>query len=324
MNLTIHSTITPELAQAILRDAYYPNQRRLRPGWVEFLATEMRQGTFLTKDALEICVLLPEKVHPSLENSLLKHGQDVVARALLQFSIDYGIPIYLTNGQHRLTAIVKSGCTYVLPIQLLPVHSMREVADIYRYTDAGAGRKPADQYRALGLGNAYGLPEHKMNQTVAAASFIAGNFTAMGRSSHQEQRIQWLEEWGLYAHTYFEWTLGEGRVELERGACIALGMITIRYAMDTLGEEMVKEFWQGIAKDDGLRQNDPRKVALKFLKSTTHSKNAIDRDVVSPAHTVRILAHCWNAWVKGRELLLTRVIDHQGPFTILGTPYNKG
>jgi len=74
--------------------------------------------------------------------------------------------------------------------------------------------------------------------------------------------------------------------------------------------EKAEEFWKGLAMDDGLARNDPRKALLEKLRSQEGS------------HSIPVQLHAvasgWNAFYHGRKLKEIRVCPDK-PFSIDGT-----
>jgi len=114
--------------------------------------------------------------------------------------------------------------------------------------------------------------------------------------------------WYPYAERFFALTtdaVPQVKTALHRQPVVAVALMTLMYQ-----PERAEQFWQGLAMDDGLSRNDPRKALLEKLRSQEGAHS-----VPAQLHAV---AAGWNAFYEGRKLKAIQVRMDK-PFTIAGT-----
>ena len=270
---TVITTISPEEAVRILDEYEYPNQRSVRPARVAYYAEEMLRGTFLPDTDLRIVDLAGKR--------------------------------HLVNGQHRLHAVVKAGVPMSFNVITRYVETEADVAKEYNLIDRNLTRSAADQYRTLDFERKFDLTSTQVNAVSAAVSLIFNQFNTTALSKlHYADRIFLFESFGSAANLYFQ-AIRNGVQELasplKRSSAVALGIITFEFAVETAGEKTVLDYWEGIANDDGLKNTDPRKVAVRHLRNTVLSGGGAVRTArqVSVAYSVRYLINTFNRYARG-------------------------
>jgi hypothetical protein len=83
---------------------------------------------------------------------------------------------------------------------------------------------------------------------------------------------------------------------------------TLRYRGDK-----AMEFWEGMARDDALRREDPRKRLLIWLQENKEK----------PSMTVRAFSVAWRAYVQNEDIQLLRPTRGSTPLKILDVPLEK-
>lgn len=256
--------ITPEDAQFMLDRYEYDGQRNVRPSNETFLVSEMTNGHFLPCSVITI---------------VFNDGQT-----------------YLTDGRHRLRAVVKSGTAqWFWVLTLFGV----EPKDVYTVQDAGSARTMRDVVRALGVMDDIDIPVVGNDSIVTAARQLSQPYILSNSipKSNAQDLAAMLLEWAPYMQMYGEALLGGGPTArmMRSSPFIVAGAVTFRYR-----PREAQQFWSGIAQDDGLSRYDARKRIVGFLLDSesilrvNFGGNAIKH--------YRVLAYYWNKFLKGEEV----------------------
>lgn len=286
--------VSPEQAMLWLASDKYAPQRNLNQNHVSFLADEMRQEAFKQDTMIEFC------------------------------SVN-GIE-WLTDGQHRLTAVVVSGIPQRFVIVRRPMLDEESVALDYTRTDKGKPRTIAEDYRTLDLRSEFDMDSFtKIEKLGAAVQFInAGFYHSKTGKMHSKPRLRLMREYAEAASLFFIDVLGAHRVlrhRLDRRATLGVALVTYRYSTDKFGDQ-VSDFWSGVALDDGLRSTDPRKHALKHLMEVGMMGSAATMRAVTPTYSSRFIARCFNLYVSGETTKQIKIMDPTQPILILGSPFD--
>lgn len=285
--------ITPDMAASMLARMSYEHQRRINTKDVEFLADEMRRGAFKQDTVIEL--------------------SSVNGRWLL------------TDGQHRLSAVVASQRDQRFVVVRRMLQSYDDLAMDYTRTDKGRRRSVFDDYSVLSIDTELGLTQTQVNKFGAAANMIINKFRGPRGKIHTDDRLRIMREYNDAYGTFLEIAAGcdaPVRVAIERAATLAVALVTFRYSVETYGNQ-VEEFWTGTVWDDGLRIGDPRKVANKHMMAVSMSGgNSMSRSIVSPSYSSRYLAACFNTFIEGKSRKFVRVPDMSSSIVILGSPFD--
>lgn len=278
--------ITPDLAETWLRDYAYIGQRKPSQRHIDFLAYEMSSGRFKPSEF---------RIMHNCEKS------------------------YLTNGQHRLLAVKKSGVVIRGIIYHQQVNTAEEVADDYGDADSGRMRSVTDALAATGLQSQTTLPPTKFQYAAAASKIIIGGFAPRAYSSMMPEvrsrgiRKKAVAWWLPVAERVFP-CIERGESEILRGiyrqAVLSVALVTMYYQPDK-----ADEFWHGVSRNEGLRKGDARRTLAMFLMSNPARMHA------QPKQS-RYVAAAWNAFFEERQNAQLKVYDHSKPIEIAGTPYN--
>lgn len=284
-------TIAPKEAQFMLENNIFKGQRSLTKPWVTSLADMMKRGQF---------------------------GQGS--------SIDFGyLPDgrwQLVNGQHRLHAVVKSRLAQRFTIILHPCETEQELRNLYLKFDRNLRRTPEQMLSGAGLKEVLSVNHRLFRAMHGAAGIACFGFMPNLRSQVQQSRFpqfnntdarvemvrHWQEEAEQYssdlegAEKYIQGMLG-------RVPIVALALPTYRYAPDK-----AKAFWQGMARDDGLSREDPRKAFLHYMVGNR-------RIEPEPIHLSRTVARVWTAWHDKQTRVHVQAKRTTGPIRIAGTPH---
>jgi hypothetical protein len=286
--------VTPDVAAKWIASYTYEHQRTVRNHRVAFLAEEMKRDQFKQDTTLEISCVNGKK--------------------------------FLTDGQHRLAAIIASNKQQRFVVVERTLESEDALAFDYTRTDKNMVRTTADDYRVLLLENELGLTPTQVNKLGAAVAVVFSNFMSKFGKMHLDDKLRLMREYNDAYGDFLETVAGcpgDMWKRLNRRATLGVAIVTFRHSTLTYGSK-VEEFWNGIALDDGLRAGDARKVALRHILSTGMEGGAQggSKSVSTWEYSSRVIANCFNAYVAGQSRLLTRVRDTSKPILILGSPFN--
>ena len=275
--------MTPSFAIHIVAKHNYVNQRPCSKNHVAVLAEAMKRGEFREYTGIDFAVLNGEP--------------------------------HLINGQHTLNAISASGKPIWLSINFHKVKEDKEIERLYSKYDIGRTRSIQD---VMGnIGEELGLAKKARDSLAVAVNWINLGFRPYSwgddivrsyESKDLELKKSLMREWAKEANTFFE-AIGDAapfnKALFYRGQVLAVALVTLRACKDK-----AYPFWYGTAQDDGLRNGDPRKALINWLRNNPVGKNQ------SMQHRAAIA--CWNAWFNDRQL--TRVYpDTDASLNILGT-----
>lgn len=275
--------ISPAMARTMRDTMHFDRQRPINERNVARLAEEMRRGWFLAGTPIFICVL-PD-------------GRQ-----------------FILNGNHTLEGVAASGVTLPLTIIRKKVRDMEEAASVYATFDLQKNRSWRDTLQATGFSEDVPLA----NEVVSALGIIICNFQVSNSNGFMLQsrqlRLDALPEYVRPARLIYEAIMGAPRqssAAVTRAGSMSVALFTARYQ-----PRMAAEFWGGVAKDDGLRADDPRKVLLRWVINNP-SRGSSNR-----ATQIRAAANAWNAFFLGRTL--THLKPSISELRILGTPLDQG
>ena len=285
--------VTPETAASWLRLHNYEHQRPIRSSNVEFLAEEMRRGEF--RQGVQI------------------HFARWEGR------------LHLVNGQHTLSAIVKSGIRQAMSV----CYTDEDPAQVYGRHDIQKKRTTADMFSALQTADEFGFTASQLNRMGAALRFIHEGFSKQTQKMHPRELLSLVEQYADAGIAYFDEILGADqyiRSPLTRTATLSVALVTYRFSAAKYGGSVVSDFWKGIAFDDSVARGDPRKTAKRHLETINmqgSNGDATAKIKKSAAYSSRYVAQCFNAFVENRNLGKTYVMDEATrPIIINGTPWD--
>lgn len=285
--------ITPEMARSILDDFKYEFQRQPKKSHVDFLADEMSRECFKQDTAIE-------------------------------FTNFDGIRV-LTDGQHRLEAVVKSGTCQRFVVIDRYVSNNTQAAIDYTRTDQNRLRTVSESYKTLGICEELKRYNKQIECLGPAVVFIYNNFNKVsGRKFHPDIRLDLMrkfnESYGIYIESVAR-AQKEMNNKLFRTSTLSVALVTIEHSSKVFGLNRVIDFWKGAAFDDGLKIGDPRKTAYKHLFSTYIQGGSTNRSGnITVQYSSKYLALCFNAYVTGKKLVNAKPADRG--IVILGSPFN--
>lgn len=185
---------------------------------------------------------------------------------------------HLSNGQHRLTAQVKSGTTqtYVVITGL-----SRESQD---YMDIGRVRSVANQMQLKGVHNAWAI--------AAVARMImvyegARNPSKPAVRAYAEQNV---------AEFHPAAVLGRSIAQVIRGSSSAYGAAAV--TLNRIDPERAHDFFEALQYGANLPEGSPVLVLRAWIMKTQAKVNNTDEHRVA---FINGIFHTWNLWLAGRK-----------------------
>ena len=282
-------TVTPELAHRIIQTGKFDRQRPVRDKHVTALAAQMR-------------------------------NHEWTAGTQIHFGRTPDGELHLVNGQHRMHAVVKADSAIRFQVLVTDVESEPALIRLYRRHDRlAAHRTISDTLAAEGIPDKHEILITTAKGVFGAVLLIDSGFRAVTHHAEpylarsDEARLRMCEPWWELAAKYQDaienapstkppikrYLLGTGP--------LAVGLLTMRDQ-----EGRADAFWRGLANDDGLRMDDPRKAYLRYL---------ISEKVRSPVDAAKAASLAWNAFFKGETLQSIRVF--KTPIELAGIKYPR-
>lgn len=284
--------ITPERAQQLLTEHPYARQRTLKRRQVQNLTNAMLGGTFLP-DAISV---------------VRYQGEDI-----------------LVNGQHRMHAIIASGCAFTFPVTVYRVSSEAEINTVYGRLDRGTARSVGDVLRAHDVAADLDLPPHFVERIGSAFPLIEMAWSNRSRqlslARDADSRVQALYEWQTELHTYHSLLVGVIGSKQDYGRMILAGVSSVALFTLRHAGPFAEDFWRSIAINDGLRKGTPNRTLVDWVD---RQRLVTTRGGNNGAYIARGCITAWNAAYRARDLTMIRIMDAAAPVTILGTPMRDG
>jgi len=221
--------------------------------------------------------------------------------------------LVMLDGHHRMLAQVEAGVDVVWNIAIHDVADDEEFRNLFwTYDTTLRLRSRANILDGVRAAETFGLSKIATQKLTRATQFIDNGMNTnsgfQGRRYTPGEQIALASEWVPEA-VIFEQIVSDApkatKSKLMSAQVMAVALITLR-AMP----ERAKEFWQGVADDDGLRKGDPRKTLLDWLRDTHLAGTGLRSAAAA-------VARAWQAWVGGKVLNFIRV--GRAPIQIAGT-----
>lgn len=273
--------VNPETAQYWLTNHQYEFQRPIRTWHVNNLASELSRGRF--RDRTQVCFCLLDGKY------------------------------YLVNGQHTLSAIVKSGVSHRLSVVVTVVRSKEGIADEFARHDTHLTRQLSVSLHAHEMHVEFQCSRNELN-TIASGSIYYAYSTGrhgsrVANNTTNDEKVAILREYKeLSLMALPIWREGRGKPFITRKTTVAT-------MMHTLAKEEVREiatsFWVDLIRDDGLLRTDPRKILLEFLRdhcssSGGGSSSSSGKAKLPERYLVKAISIGWNAFVDGKTFKVIR------------------
>lgn len=285
--------VAPGIAKRILAELNFPGQRPVDTGRVYGHRHAIIKGDWLEGHAITF--------------ALMSDGR-----------------IWLVDGQHRLTAISENDAPVPVTIRTVPVESEAEARHFYAGFDQKKSVRTDKQILdAVGIAKETGLSSKMTSAVYAAAPLLLNDLEPLTGSANikkrpdmflQHNKLEIVQEWAKEAREYEQLIKSAKKgllMALRATGVVAVALYTLRHQPAT-----AKQFWSGLAENDGLRKNDPRSTLIDDLLTRTLATGSVRQRVQQPA-----LA--WNAFCEGRDLKIIKCIDGAA-ITLWGTPLAKG
>lgn len=230
--------------------------------------------------------------------------------------------IWLVDGQHRLTAISDSFAPVSVTIRIVEMESEKEARNFYAGFDGkGSVRTNVQILDAVGISDALGLTTRMTRAVYEASPLLMNGLEPMTGSINmkknpamylQSNRLALVTEWAKQAKEYDEITKKSGKglyEKLRKTGPVAVALYTLRHQ-----PARAKEFWSGLANNDGLRRGDPRHTLIQDFSTRDIGTGSVRQRVQQS-----VLA--WNAFCEGRDLKIIKCITGS-PIIVWGTPLN--
>lgn len=277
--------VTPERAREWLFSYRYPFQRPLSKGHVARLARalarhELRPGT--------------------LEFARCPEG------------------VFLTDGQHRLSAVAHAEISQTFVVADYRYASMEGVHHHYTNTDNGRQRLGRDAPLWQLFAAEVGLDTVESKAVFAAMGILALGFTGVrpyrkGQVLTIEDRVELGETFKDAIRSYH--TLCADASEnlkrhLRNSAVVARALVTIAEQPDK-----AKRFWEAVATNRYEQYHDGIWWLLdRFMGRSTERYTTVE--------FAKVVSICWNAYFEGETRNAIRGIYNETPIRFFGTRYN--
>lgn len=276
--------ITAEQATLITRNCVHPIQDKVRP---------------LNHPAA--------KEHIDTLSAIMSTGLAWMEETQIRFGVLDG-RLWLMDGNHRIRAQANAAVSIPWNVKVDRYDSEDTFrAAFHKFNTNTRGRTEPQILGAAGFSSDYGI-----SKQTAAALYRAVPFIVLGfRTSHRDRtehevlksrivdiRMDIASKY-IGAALDLDECLKKGDGKIKRKILVA-GITAV--ALVTLGcratSAAAKEFWSGLARNDGLKKGDPRRTLAIYLLSEPLTNGA------SAA-----AAAAWNAWFERRQLSVIRTGD---------------
>lgn len=204
----------------------------------------------------------------------------------------------LIDGQHRLAAVIQSGCT----IQSLVVYGV--AADVFDTKDTGRRRSPADTLAVRG----------EINTNLLAASLAIVDRYMTGRMTRKTlftniEMEELLEKYGGIRDVINQNKHRAHRTRLLPGSLLA----ACHYLLRRLDEEQADEFIKDLVTGQNLQEGDGVYLLRERLMNNVLSKAKLPKEYI-----MALIIKAWNSRRTGKPLrnLRFRTEGHAEEFPI--------
>lgn len=213
--------------------------------------------------------------------------------------------LILIDGQHRISATYELSASRRFVTMVVDCANMDQVHAHYcRFDRFGRRRSDAEAVSSLGLSDDLTVPKQVAMAAWKAAAYIADDFpfrnnVALAALKTDKAKADYIKAEFADQVRQYAGAVAYADIHLKRGlltpSVVAVALLTLRDQ-----PAKAKEFWDGVAMDDGLRRGDPRHTLVKTLRDRplrgSHSEGG------------RIASTAWNAYYSNRELTFIRIV----------------
>ncbi len=228
--------------------------------------------------------------------------------------------IWLVDGHHRLTAISEQDAPVPITIRLIEVDTEDEARKLYAGYDMSESVRTTKQILdAVGIAKQLGITGRIARAVFECAPILLNDMEPMVGSANilkaphlyaKQKRMEVICDWAKEAKE-FESIIAPAapalKAKLKQVGPLAVGLYTLRHQ-----PARAKEFWSGIANNDGLRRADPRATLIQDYLTRASNLGSVRQ-------RVQQTSLAWNAFCEGRDLKIIKcIVDAQ--ITLWGTP----
>jgi len=284
-------TLAPGIASRILDEMNFHGQRKRKPFRVNEHLTRILKGTW----------------NPEYPVTLLVMSDGAM---------------WLADGQHRMEAILQSGLSIRVRINLMQASNEHEARRIYAGFDRPEYiRNQNEMLDGLGAVEETGLKKETVRCLFRSLPIII-NHMEHARSNQEESaaarsveaRIDLLPAWAPEAALY-EAMVDTAEPALKRplygAGVMAVALYVLRYQ-----PERAQEFWNGVVDAGALNKDDPRQRLMWDLLNRHLNAGSIRQGI-------QMTALAWTRWCEGSRMKMIRCTEG-APIVIWGTPLAKG
>lgn len=263
------------------------------------------------------------------ENRVYGHSHKIISGDWMEsFPIHFAaLPdgrVWLVDGQNRLTAISRMDAPVEVTLLIADFDNEKEVGKFYAGFDQRSSVRTNEQIlSAVGIAKETGLKDRTAKAIFEAAPLLINGLEPLVGSANvcthpemflQDNRLRIVSEWASEARVFESITEHAAkaiRMKLNSTGPMATALYTIRHQ-----PVKAREFWGGIANNDGLRRADPRATLITDFLTRAANKGSIRQRVQQSS-----LA--WNAFCEGRDLKIIKCVDG-AQIVLWGTPLKAG
>lgn len=270
-------TIAPGIAKRLLEECNFNGQRKIRPNRVMLHRRRIRTGAW----------------NPDVSVITLAKTPDG--------------KLHNVNGQHRLAAIEAEMIASATRIIVIEVKDIGEVRRLYAsFDEPGSSRTDAEMLDGIGAASSLGMKRDTARFMFRALSLLRNDLEPMGpadqsldardRDGRLADMAEWRDETLIYEAIVATADKATQRSLWTQGV-MASALYTLRHQ-----PKMAREFWGGLAANDGLRRNDPRACLLADFRNRSTNTGSIRQ-------RVQRVSVAWNAYAEGRDLRIIKCVD---------------
>ena len=232
--------------------------------------------------------------------------------------------LWNVDGQHRLTAISQHDSAVPVTVRIVDMESEKEARHFYAGFDQRKSVRTSRQILdGLGIADEVKLSRNMTAVLFNAAPLLMNQLEPLSGSVNirnnpdmflQHNKLKIIQLWAQEALEFEQICKASKKgllAKLRGSGVMAVALYTLRHQ-----PARAREFWSGVAENDGLLKNDPRGTLINDMLTRNMRDGSIRQKVQQPS-----LA--WNAFCEGRDLKIIKCIDG-ACITLWGTPLAKG
>jgi len=232
-------------------------------------------------------------------------GEFLNATPIITALIETTNRVVLVDGQHRLSAVVKSKKSMNFTMMTYYLQNEDQLAVLYATIDVGRTRNLNDNVRAHGLPEELSMSQQDSTLLASASLFAekkrpAFEVRARGNGSYVEQieRAKNYRSEGMWYFDLIKLAPKSIKSIARRKSIVACALITLKGY-----PSKAKDFWRGVLLLDNIAQGDVRwRLHMKLIDIFNRTDSSRRGMTVNSRGLAAIVCTCWNAYSAGREL----------------------